>query len=293
MEQASEVSFYIHLMLPTKNGTRSMMVKINPGAQVNTIPLSRYQKLFPHKISDSRYPKSNALNPTSQSWISHDGKPQPFLRHFIAEVNHATEPRSYPTHFYVFVDATCLQILLSYAMSECLGILEFKVPNLVTQLHIDALTVPTSPNLGGLRKTAKCITFWDHLIDLDEPHHTSPPCGRSPIGLRKNVKMKIVQFKDPINSVINGTSCRGPSLSTTKLLIPALKACKPSLPTTKPNSALKPIKPKVTLTFPSTAAAQDIVTLKQAFLSSFDTIGNMSVMYTSRTQPSIFPIQHA
>ena len=49
MEWASDgqVSFYTHLMVPTKNGTMSMMVKIDPGAQVNTIPLSRYWKLFP------------------------------------------------------------------------------------------------------------------------------------------------------------------------------------------------------------------------------------------------------
>ena len=68
-----------------------------------------YQKLFPFNISESRYPKPGTLLPTSDSRTSHDGKPQPFLGHFIAKV---TEPRLYPTHFYMFEDATSAQILL-------------------------------------------------------------------------------------------------------------------------------------------------------------------------------------
>ena len=111
-------------MLPTKNGAKSMIMKIDPGAQVvNTIPLSRYGKLFPHKMIESRYPKPGTLILTSYFWISHDGKPQPFLGHFIAKVNHAMLPRSYPTHFYVFEDTISPQILLSCATSECLEIL--------------------------------------------------------------------------------------------------------------------------------------------------------------------------
>ena len=70
-----QVSFYTHLMLPTKNGMKSMMVKIDLGAQVHTIPLSRYWKLLPNKINESRYPKQGSLIPTNHSWIFHDGKP--------------------------------------------------------------------------------------------------------------------------------------------------------------------------------------------------------------------------
>ena len=107
-----------------------MTVKIDPGAQFNTILLSRYHTLFPNKINKSRFPKPNALLPTAHTWISHDGLPKLFLGHFVADVQHASEPRSYVTHFYVFGDATSLQILLSYATSERLGIITFKVPNL-------------------------------------------------------------------------------------------------------------------------------------------------------------------
>ena len=113
--------------------------------QVNTIPLSRYQKIFSHKINTAKYIKQGTLIPTKHSWISHDGKSQPFLGQFIASVKHASQPRLYPMWFYVFKDATSPHILLSYATSECLGILEFKVPNLVAQSHIDTITLPSSP----------------------------------------------------------------------------------------------------------------------------------------------------
>ena len=81
MERASDgqVSFYTCLMLPTKNDTKTMTVKIDPGAQVTTIPLSQYWKLFPNKFTETRYPKSGSLIPTTHTWISHDGTPKPVL----------------------------------------------------------------------------------------------------------------------------------------------------------------------------------------------------------------------
>ena len=50
-----------------------MMVKVDPGAQVNMIPLSQYQKISTHKISETRFSKPNTLSQPSLTWISHDG----------------------------------------------------------------------------------------------------------------------------------------------------------------------------------------------------------------------------
>ena len=114
----------------TALNTQQMTVKIDPGAQVNIIPLIWYWKIFPHKISETGLPKPSTLSPTSNTWISHYGSTKPFLGHFIANVQHATLPRLYPTQFYNFEDDTFPHILLSYATLERLGTLEFKVPNL-------------------------------------------------------------------------------------------------------------------------------------------------------------------
>ena len=55
-----------------------------------------------------------------------------------------------------------------------LGILKFKVPDLVGQLHIDYITFPSSPYWWWLKEDHKmCITFEDPLISL--PHCIPQP----------------------------------------------------------------------------------------------------------------------
>ena len=105
-----------------------MVVKIDPGAQVNTIPLSRYCTLFPNHLNKSRYPKAKSLMPTHYTWISHSDLPKPFLGHFIVEIAHTKEPRIYSVRFYVFEDAINPPNLLFYATSERLGIVQFSGP---------------------------------------------------------------------------------------------------------------------------------------------------------------------
>ena len=157
------VTFYTMLHLTTKNETKYMMVKIKPGAQVNTICLGGYQKLFNHKVIKACTPRQGTLCTTSHSQISHDGKPQPFLGQFITDVWQISQPRSYHTYVYMLEDMMNPHILLSYTASECLGILEFKVPTEATQSHIDVVTLPSPTTPGSLRKTAKTVTLKEPL----------------------------------------------------------------------------------------------------------------------------------
>ena len=149
-----------------------MVVKIDPGTQVNTIPLSRYRILFPNHLNKSRYPKAKTLVPTNHTWMSHDGLPKPFLGHFITEVSHVKEPRMYPVRFYVFEDATNTPNLLSYATSERLGIVQFQVPILAATHPLDqiAVQIPSSK-----RKTAKQVTFQDPICEMEGSHTCSNP----------------------------------------------------------------------------------------------------------------------
>ena len=167
-----------------------------------------------------------------EAFPSHDGKPKPFLGHFIAEVQHTTLPRSYPVWFYVFENATSPHILLFYTTLERLGILEFKVPNLAaqSQLQIDNLSVPSSPTLGSLRKTTKHVTLCDPLIDMDQP--CSIPHAQGLSGLRKTTAHK-VSFQES-SSTITGTQHKSPSNPTSKP-IQALKQHIPYTPKSKNN----------------------------------------------------------
>ena len=74
-ERASDgqVAFYTRLDQPFWSGTKTMVIKIDPGTQVNTIPLSRYCTVYPNHLNKSRYPKAKSIQPTNHTWMSHDG----------------------------------------------------------------------------------------------------------------------------------------------------------------------------------------------------------------------------
>ena len=288
-----QVIFYTWLHLTPRTGMKHWTVKINPSASVNTIPLSRYQKIFPQKIAENKYPKPSSLKPTSHSWISHDSSPQPFLGQFITDIRHVSQARSYPTCFYVFEDATSPHILLSYATSEWLGILQFNILNLVAQEHTDAITFPT---ISGLRKTvkSKMVTFNDPLTTkIPQPHwipSISPPSSSS---LRTTAKA--VTFKDPVKGC--NPTYHSPSLSSNIWPKSVLKAPKPQVAeassTPQLSSILNPHKPNsVQQTISPNAVGQDIVALKCTFPGSFDTISKMPSTYTIRTDPNITPVWH-
>ena len=74
--------------------------------------------------------------------------------------------------------------------------------------------------------------------------------------------------------------------------ISALEQHIPYTPNLKTKSALK-VKLTKAICPCTTTMVQDIITLKQAFIASFDTTGNKFGTYTIRTNPSFTPVQHA
>ena len=201
------------------------------------------------------------------TWISHDGLPKPFLGCFVAEVMHANEPRSYPTHFYMFEDATSPHILLSCATSERLGFIQFNVPNLASTAHIDHVALPPSPS--GQRKTAITVTFWDPIQETEETSTSSDvsdsPSSRS--GMRKTSSHK----KSKVGSSTTNTkgTVQNPSISQSQktIITPPSKAIKPTL---HPSPHTKVQSPLVTSPC-STTQVWDIIAFKRAFPESFHT----------------------
>ena len=165
--------------------------------------------------------------------------------------------------------------------------MEFKVPNLAAYSHINTLCAPTSPTPGSLRKTAKCITFCDPPLDLHQPHSASLPQGQG--GLRKTTLK--VSYSDPVKTTINSTQCKKPPTTPSQPL-PALNHHSSPAENIKPKPPLKMTWTKATSSI-SITVVQDIISLKQDFPDSFNTIDNMSRTYTIRTDPSVTPVQHA
>ena len=121
--------FHTMLQLITKQGCKSLPVKVDPGADVNTIPLSHYKTLFPKHFNKDGNLKQNTLRSTTCTWSLHDGHTQHFLGYFTIDIQHKMTPNVIPISLYIFEDSTRLFRLLSYPTSIHLGIMELKVPN--------------------------------------------------------------------------------------------------------------------------------------------------------------------
>ena len=122
-------SFHTMLQLVTKQGCQSILVKVDPGADVNTIPLSHFKTLFPQDFNKNGNLKKNILRSITCTWSPHGGHIQWFLGYFTIDVQHKTTPDVIPISLYVFEDSTRPFMLLSYPASIHLGIMEFEVPN--------------------------------------------------------------------------------------------------------------------------------------------------------------------
>ena len=59
-----QTSFHTTLQMVTKQGSKSLPVKVNLSADVNTIPLTKYRKLFPTHFTKAGNLKQKALHPT-------------------------------------------------------------------------------------------------------------------------------------------------------------------------------------------------------------------------------------
>ena len=66
MDVASDgqTSFHTTLQMVTEQGSKSLPIKVYPSADVNTIPLTKYRKLFPAHFTKPGNLKQKALHPT-------------------------------------------------------------------------------------------------------------------------------------------------------------------------------------------------------------------------------------
>ena len=60
-------------------------MKVDPGAEISTIPLSCYRQLFKKKFTKAGNLKQNALHSMIETWTAHDNTPQQILGYFIIE----------------------------------------------------------------------------------------------------------------------------------------------------------------------------------------------------------------
>ena len=273
MDVASDghTSFHTTLQMVIKQGSKSLPVKIDPGADVNTIPLTKYRMLFPAHFIKAGNLKQKALHPTRHTWAVHDETPQQFLGYFIADIHHKTIPEVLPIRFYVFKDTTSPKILLSYAASERLGIVKFQIPNEAPLIALDTIS------------TKKHVTF------------------RTPLHMYRPIKLKNTG-QHPLKPAIKKQPFldQTPQKQSFQYHPAAESSQKQSFQDhSEQNNSLQDhsmqdSSQKQLFQDHFTAAdVHDIVAMKKAFPKSFDPVGNMPGTYTIHLDPSVPPAQHA
>ena len=104
-------SFHTMLQMITRHGCKSLLVQVDPGAEVNTMPLSKYKKLFPGHFTKPGNLRKKALQPIKHMWTAHNMGPQKFLGYFMMDIQHKTLPDILQFRFFVFNKSTLTKIL--------------------------------------------------------------------------------------------------------------------------------------------------------------------------------------
>ena len=192
-------SFHTTLQMVTKQGCKPLPVKVDPGADINTIPLTRYKTIFPQHFTKDGHLKKNTLRSTASTWSPHDGQRKHFLGFFTIDIQHKTLPTLIPLSFYVFQDSTSPHLLLSYSASIHLGIVEFKIPN-------EAKTNATVSSVTNTRPN-KTVSFKDPLsCSTPTEAISATPIPQKSILKRKTQKNKSFQDHHNYNTTEDYTA---------------------------------------------------------------------------------------
>ena len=65
-----QMSFHTTLQMVTKQGCKPLPVKVDPGADINTIPLTRYKTIFPQHFTRDGHLKKNVSQKHSQHLVT-------------------------------------------------------------------------------------------------------------------------------------------------------------------------------------------------------------------------------
>ena len=77
MTKRDEAFLLINIKLPNRNGIHKLRLKIDTGAQGNTLPVSTFRRMFPEKLDADGFPnikKPNNLSTKTYSIQRHTNK---------------------------------------------------------------------------------------------------------------------------------------------------------------------------------------------------------------------------
>ena len=201
----------------------------------------------------------------------HDETPQQFLGYFIADIHHKTKPEVLPIRFYVFKDTTSPKILLSYTVSERLGIVKFQIPNEAPSIALDTTSMK------------KHITFRTPL----HTYRSVKPKNTGQHLLKPVIKKQPFQYQ----TLQKQSFQDHPAAESSK--IQPLQDHSEQKNALQEHSRQESLQKQLFQDHFTTDDVHDIIAMKKVFTKSFDHVGNMPGTYTIWLDPSVPPAQHA
>ena len=186
----------LNIRLTSRPGTHKLELKVDTGAQVNTLPLRTYRRMFPNSLNGDGNPKHNALNQTSIILTAYNGTQIKCFGTVDIDCNYSSIWTN--TKFYV-VDVPGPAVL---SLPSC------ETLNVVT-LHCSISRDPPANNPPKLNNINDLINEYpnqfDHIgefptihklvTDPNVPPHINPP-RKTPIALKDQITEEINKMEE-------------------------------------------------------------------------------------------------
>ena len=119
----------------------AMEVKVDPGSQTNSIPLSHFRHLFPQLCSKDGIPMENTLEPTLAQFEAYDGGILTSHGWIVLPTQDIRDTKKFhPVRYYVVTKKEA-RILISHATATWLGLVKVLCPNKVPRIKRQVASV--------------------------------------------------------------------------------------------------------------------------------------------------------
>ena len=186
----------LNIKLTSRLGTHKLELKVDTGAQANTLPLRTYRRMFPNSLNGDGNPKHDALNQTSNILTAYNGTQIKCFGTVDIDCNYSSIWTN--TKFYV-VDVPGPAVL---------GLPSCETLNVVT-LHCSISRDPPANNPPKLNNINDLINEYpnqfDHIgefptvhklvTDPNVPPHINPP-RKTPIALKDQITEEINKIEE-------------------------------------------------------------------------------------------------
>lgn len=186
--QRDEAFAYINIKLPNRNGTHRLRIKVDTGAQGNTLPISTFRRMFPEKLTTDGCPKLKKQS-KDKKLIAYNGTPIKCYGNISIPCNYQTPDWHKSTFYIVDVNGPAILGLPSLEILKMVTLhCTVKEQNIVKPINKIEDLVQIYPDqfdkIGSMPGHVRLTTSKNVQPHIDPPRKT-------PIALKDNIKQEL------------------------------------------------------------------------------------------------------